>query len=116
MFNGEIVSYVISNSPNMKMVMTMFDKAFKKRDIHGNLIFHSDQGWQYQHKRYQTALEDRHIAQSMSRKGNCLDNAMMETSLIMLNRPTFGGHIISAPWREQPLKKVSELKIKLKFL
>ena len=64
--------------PDLKMVMTMLDKAFKKRDIHGDLIFHSDQGWHYQHKRYQKALEDRHITQSMSRKGNCLDNAMME--------------------------------------
>ena len=78
MFNGEIISYVISDSPDLKMVMTMLDKAFKKRDIHGDLIFHSDQGWHYQHKRYQQALEDRHITQSMSRKGNCLDNAMME--------------------------------------
>jgi putative transposase len=78
MFNGEVVSYVISNSPDLKMVMTMLDKAFKKRDIRGNLIFHSDQGWHYQHKRYQKALEDRYITQSMSRKGNCLDNAMME--------------------------------------
>ena len=78
MFNGEIVSYVISNRPDLNMVMTMLDKAFRKRNIQGNLIFHSDQGWQYQHKRYQKALEDRHITQSMSRKGNCLDNAMME--------------------------------------
>ena len=76
--NGEVISYVISDSPNMKMVMTMLDRAFKKRNIQGNLIFHSDQGWQYQHKRYQKALEDRHIIQSMSRKGNCLDNAVME--------------------------------------
>ncbi|MBQ9652906.1 MAG: IS3 family transposase [Bacteroidales bacterium] len=78
MFNGEIVSYVISDRPDLKMVMTMLDKAFNKRNIQGNLIFHSDQGWHYQHKRYQKALEDRHITQSMSRKGNCLDNAMME--------------------------------------
>ncbi len=78
MFNGEIVSYVISDHPDLKMVMTMLDKAFRKRNISGNLIFHSDQGWQYQHKRYQKALEDRNIIQSMSRKGNCLDNAMME--------------------------------------
>jgi len=78
MFNGEVVSYALSNSPDLKMVMTMLDRAFKKRDIQGNLIFHSDQGWHYQHKRYQKALEDRHITQSMSRKGNCLDNAMME--------------------------------------
>jgi len=78
MFNGEIVSYTISDSPDLKMVMGMLDKAFKKRDIQGNLIFHSDQGWHYQHKKYQKALEDRNITQSMSRKGNCLDNAMME--------------------------------------
>ena len=78
MFNGEVVSYVISNSPDLKMVLTMLDKAFKKRDIQGNLVFHSDQGWHYQHRSYQKALEDRHITQSMSRKGNCLDNAMME--------------------------------------
>ena len=78
MFNGEVVSYVISDSPDLKMVLSMLDKAFKKRDIRGNLIFHSDQGWHYQHKRYQKALEDRCITQSMSRKGNCLDNAMME--------------------------------------
>jgi putative transposase len=78
MFNGEIVSYVISNSPNLKMVMTMLDNAFNERKVQGNLILHSDQGWHYQHKRYQKALQDRHIIQSMSRKGNCLDNAMME--------------------------------------
>ena len=78
MFNGEVVSYTISDCPDLKMVMTMLDRAFKKRNIQGNLIFHSDQGWQYQHKKYQKALEDRYITQSMSRKGNCLDNAMME--------------------------------------
>ena len=78
MFNGEIISYVISDSPDLNMVLTMLSKAFMKRDIKGNLIFHSDQGWQYQHKRYQKALESRNITQSMSRKGNCLDNAMME--------------------------------------
>ena len=78
MFNGEIVSYTISDSPCLQMVMAMLDKAFKKRDIHGDLILHSDQGWHYQHKMYQKALENRNITQSMSRKGNCLDNAMME--------------------------------------
>ena len=78
MFNGEIVSYVISDRPDLKMVMTMLNKAFKERTVQENLVIHSDQGWHYQHKRYQKALEDRHIAQSMSRKGNCLDNAMME--------------------------------------
>ena len=78
MFNGEIISYTISSRPDLSMVMTMLNKAFQSRDIHGNLIIHSDQGWHYQHRSYQKALENRHITQSMSRKGNCLDNAMME--------------------------------------
>lgn len=78
MFNGEIISYTISEHPNLNMALTMLEKAFKKTDIPDGLILHSDQGWQYQHRRYQKALENRHIIQSMSRKGNCLDNAMME--------------------------------------
>ncbi len=42
------------------------------------LILHSDQGWQYQHKQYQRMLREKGIRQSMSRKGNCLDNAVIE--------------------------------------
>lgn len=78
MFNGEIISYSISYSPNQHMVMKMLDKACKKIPIPAGLILHSDQGVHYQHKRYQKALKDKNIVQSMSRKGNCLDNAMME--------------------------------------
>ena len=78
MFNGEIISYSISYSPNQHMVMKMLDKAFKKTPIPPGLVLHSDQGVHYQHQRYQKALKDKNIVQSMSRKGNCLDNAMME--------------------------------------
>ena len=60
------------------MVMSMLEKAFKKTHIPAGLILHSDQGVHYQHQRYQEALIDKQIVQSMSRKGNCLDNAMME--------------------------------------
>ena len=78
MYNGEIISYNISASPNLEQVYDMLDKAFEKFDSLDGLILHSDQGWQYQHYGYRKRLEDRHIIQSMSRKGNCLDNAMME--------------------------------------
>ena len=78
MFNGEIISYTISYHPDLNMAMSMLDKAFKKTNIPEGLILHSDQGWHYQHLRYQKTLKDKHIVQSMSRKGNCLDNAMME--------------------------------------
>lgn len=78
MFNGEIISYNISSRPVLGQVMDMLDKAFAKIPDNTNLIFHSDQGWQYQHKQYQKRLIDKGIQQSMSRKGNCLDNSIME--------------------------------------
>lgn len=78
MYNGEIISYSISYSSDLKMVVTMLNKAFRKVKDTDGMIMHSDQGWHYQHMRYQQMLKDHGIIQSMSRKGNCLDNAMME--------------------------------------
>ena len=78
MFNGEIISYNISERPVLGQVMDMLDQAFEKIPDNTNLIFHSDQGWQYQHKQYQMRLKQKGIRQSMSRKGNCLDNSVME--------------------------------------
>lgn len=78
MYNGEIISYSISSSPNLKMVMGMLHKAFRKVKDTDGTIMHSDQGWHYQHRRYQQTLKEHGITQSMSRKGNCLDNSMME--------------------------------------
>lgn len=78
MYNGKIVTYVISDHPDLKMVTTMLRQAFVKEKDLDRLIFHSDQGWHYQHRKYQKMLADNHITQSMSRKGNCLDNSMME--------------------------------------
>ncbi|WP_236849757.1 IS3 family transposase [Caproicibacterium lactatifermentans] len=74
----DIVSYTISDRPVLSMVTEMLDKAFEKIPDGTQLILHSDQGWQYQHKRYRKVLAEKGIQQSMSRKGNCLDNAVME--------------------------------------
>ena len=76
--SSDLVSYIISERPVLSMVTTMLDEAFEKILNGTNHILHSDQGWQYQHKNYQRLLVDNHIRQSMSRKGNCLDNAVME--------------------------------------
>lgn len=78
MFNGEIITYTITSRPDLKMVIDMVQKAMKKVPEHNGLILHSDQGWHYQHVKYQNELRINGIEQSMSRKGNCLDNAMME--------------------------------------
>lgn len=78
LYSRDIVSYTISASPVFSLVTSMLDKAFARIPDNTNLILHSDQGWQYQHKRYQGILKTKGIRQSMSRKGNCLDNAVME--------------------------------------
>ena len=78
MYNGEIIRYEISGRPVLGQVLRMLDNAFAKIPDNTNLIFHSDQGWQYQHKTYQKRLKDKGIRQGMSRKGNCLDNSIME--------------------------------------
>lgn len=78
LYNREIVSYTISSRPRFAMVMNMLDDAIAKLSGKYDLILHSDQGWQYQQKKYQHKLATSCIRQSMSRKGNCLDNAVME--------------------------------------
>ncbi|MFR0804912.1 MAG: IS3 family transposase [Subdoligranulum sp.] len=76
--SSDLVSYTISDRPALTMVTTMLDEAFAKIPAETNLILHSDQGWQYQHKQYQQMLREKGVRQSMSRKGNCLDNAVIE--------------------------------------
>lgn len=74
----ELVSYSIGYSQSMYLVTDMLEKAFAKIPDNTGLILHSDQGWQYQMKQYQYVLREKGIRQSMSRKGNCLDNAIIE--------------------------------------
>ena len=76
--NGYLVSYTISDRPVLGMITSMLEKAFETIPDGTGLILHSDQGWQYQHKHYQKKLADYGMIQSMSRKGNCLDNAVIE--------------------------------------
>lgn len=78
LFNGEIVSYTLSKSPNFHQITEMLQSAFQKIPDHPHLILHSDQGWQYQMRPYQKMLKDKGVQQSMSRKGNCYDNSVME--------------------------------------
>lgn len=78
LYNGEIISYTISERPSLDMVINMLKKALPIKDKEQNLILHSDQGWHYQHAYYQKILAENGIKQSMSRKGNCLDNASIE--------------------------------------
>lgn len=89
MYNGEIVSYNLSKHPNFNQILDMLKKAFKKIPNNTNLILHSDQGWQYQMKQYQAKLKKKGIIQSMSRKGNCIDNSVAENFFEILKSELF---------------------------
>ena len=80
-FNNEIISYQLSRRPVYDLVKQMLESAVKgiptKRKE--TLTLHSDQGWHYQMTQFGKVLKANNIKQSMSRKGNCLDNALMES-------------------------------------
>ena len=76
---------------------------FKENENYENLIFHSDQGWQYQHYSYQERLKEKKITQSMSRKGNSLDNGLMECFFGLLKSEMFYE-------QEEKYKTLEELK------
>jgi putative transposase len=78
LYNGEIIAYETASSP-AKLVGTMLKKALGKLKEDDRPVLHSDQGWQYQMPLYQQMLREKHVQQSMSRKGNCLDNAAIES-------------------------------------
>ena len=91
MNTNEVISYNLSLSPNMAQVKDMLNKAFKRFPSVQGLIMHSDQGWQYQHAFYREELKKHGIIQSMSRKGNCYDNCIMETFFGRLKNEMFYG-------------------------
>ena len=101
LFNQEIISYQLMERPVFNQVSMMLKKAFIKIPNNTNLILHSDQGWQYQMKRYQYLLHQKGITQSMSRKGNCLDNAIIEN---------FFGILKSEMFYTKKFKSIEELK------
>ncbi|WP_092277557.1 IS3 family transposase, partial [Brevibacillus centrosporus] len=78
LFNGEIVTYTFDSRPRYPLVSKMLEQAFTRLTEEDKLLIHSDQGWHYQMSKYQHALQEKNITQSMSRKGNCYDNAVME--------------------------------------
>ena len=78
LYNREIIGYSISSQPNMEMLRRMMSRTFPKLPKTGKILLHSDQGSLYQSGAYQCLLKERGITQSMSRKANCLDNAVIE--------------------------------------
>lgn len=94
MYNSEIISYSISPRPSAENIMSALKQAIETTsDCKYRRTFHSDQGWAYQMKSYSKALADNKIFQSMSRKGNCLDNSVMENFFGILKQEMYYGNV-----------------------
>lgn len=104
MYDSSIISYDISTKANFEQTKRMLNKAFRKYVNLDGLIFQSDQGWQYQSIYYQNELKKRNIRQSFSRKGNCIDNSIMENFFEIMKKEMFYGY-------EKDFKTLEELKI-----
>ena len=78
LFNNEIVAYQISDRNDMQLVLDTVKKAKSSREVKETLL-HSDQGFQYTSRTFTNQLEEFNMRPSMSRKGNCWDNACMES-------------------------------------
>ena len=79
LYNGEIIACDMRSRPQYKLVQNMLCKAVKRLGAKDKPLMHSDQGWHYKMSAYRRKLRKHGIVQSMSRKGNCLDNAAMES-------------------------------------
>ena len=108
MYTNEIISYDLSLHPNYEQIVNMLNEAFRRHPDVSGLIFHSDQGWQYQMRHYTETLKDHGIIQSMSRKGNCYDNCIMETFFGRMKTEMFYGHEKEYQTFEQFSKAVEE--------
>lgn len=92
MFNGEIISYRLSKKPNAKAVLDGLDEVIGKLKFAPfRTTIHTDQGWAYQMNAFRKSLKENKIFQSMSRRGNCLDNSPMENFFGIMKQEMYYG-------------------------
>ena len=106
-YTREVLAYNISTKPDFRQIVNMFDMLYEKHgDKVKGAIIHSDQGWQYQMKAYQNILKSLNMVQSMSRKGNCLDNSPTENFFGRLKEEMYYG-------KEDTFKSLKDIKLKV---
>ena len=108
LYSREIVGLSCGTSQGLSLIKTMLDDFKRNMDARGvslaGSLLHSDMGWQYQHDGYCKTLEEAGIVQSMSRKGNCIDNGATEQVF---------GHIKDEFFRGQSFESFEEFKERL---
>ena len=114
MYNGEIISFGINTGPNLDLVIQPLEDALEIiKDLEYRTTIHSDQGWHYQHKKWVRTLRKHKVFQSMSRKGNCIDNSPMENFFGLLKQEMYYGEALCT---YEELKKKIETYIHLSLI
>ena len=104
LFDHSILSFTLASSPTTAFTNGSLAQALDSRDFGKKLLVHTDQGVQYQHQSWKNLLEEHGAVQSMSRKGNCYDNAVMEN---------FFGHLKSEMFHGERFRDLEELKAEI---
>lgn len=105
LFDGAIISMSYSLDNNTELIMSMYNQISpREQALLDNMLIHSDQGILYRTIRYRDFIVSKNITQSMSRKGNCYDNAVIES---------FFGTFKSETLRLYPITTIEQLKQEL---
>jgi putative transposase len=105
LFNNEVISYSLSKVNDGPLVIGSIKEAFKLVDVANSCILHSDQGHQYSSTAYTLLLQNLGVTKSMSRRGNCLDNACIES---------FFGHLKCESIYLEKIETYEELNLLIK--
>ena len=79
LYSRQVIGWAVDETMTTELILEAFNMAVSRRQVQPGLILHSDRGVQYRAGEYQEALKEQKIRSSMSRKGNCWDNAVMES-------------------------------------
>ena len=79
LFSRKVIGWALDTHMRESLILDAFTMAVSRRDIQDNVLLHSDRGVQYRGHDYQITLKENGVLSSMSRKGNCWDNAVMES-------------------------------------
>lgn len=91
MYNGEIVAYDVSESSNLGQLKRIQEKLKEKIPKESKPLMHLDQGWQFRHRQYTEFIKEQNWTQSMSRKGNCYDNSIIENFFGIMKSEMYHG-------------------------
>jgi len=79
LYSRQIIGWAVDETMTTELILEAFNMAVSRRQVRPGMILHSDRGVQYRSGEYQETLSEHRIRSSMSRKGNCWDNAVMES-------------------------------------